>query len=596
MNKFQDPALFPNDQLRGYRYINIHLPRDGDLPLYFYSLGYWLLFYAASFLVTPAFFVKILPFFVMPVVVWYLYEFGQSVCNRGTGTVLAAGFLFLNLASSTSLSVMTGLQRSFACPLMIALLYYLYRQKHVAAAVVILMSALIYPPVFLLATTTWGLFALKLERHPTVKLSVAKRELGLLLIAVSLGALALSPVLPPRFTNVLTSEKPMDVDRQPVGATPTSYKHLWDNPQYRAGGRKPLFYSFPFIGRGGLVNKGPDALHLLILFSVSCLICLVRGRRALDLPYVIWHMLWAGLIVFAAAWAAIWLTDSFLLYMPSRYTRVGLFLFLLMFVFLNIRGAIQDAVVLIQCNRQRLTWLMVGIELLALALILLSPPDRTLFLGVNMKWLLALASLTFGALGVAVIRKPSLSVADVPQSRQTPASRMLRGAAIVICLGVWVAYAPLISGASFLNPSQAERELLRFLETLPKDVLLAGTPCVLDNVPLFAKRRILFSCEQISKDADLTRQALSAYYADDKREIVDFCQTYRVDYLVVDLGAYSEEYLAAGKIFFEPYNQELLPHIAAQDTFALAQVSEDVKIFQSEDYFVVSCNDLIVQE
>ena len=62
MNKFQDPALFPNDQLRGYLYTNIHL--DGrELPLYFHSLGYELLFYVASFFVTPVFFSKILPFF-----------------------------------------------------------------------------------------------------------------------------------------------------------------------------------------------------------------------------------------------------------------------------------------------------------------------------------------------------------------------------------------------------------------------------------------------------------------------------------------------------------------------------------------------------
>lgn len=233
---------------------------------------------------------------------------------------------------------------------------------------------------------------------------------------------------------------------------------------------------------------------------------------------------------------------------------------------------------------------MVGIELLALALILLYPSDRTLFIGVNMKWLLAPASLVFGVLGVMIVRKPLPSTPDVPRPRQMSVSRPLLGVVIVICLGAWAAYAPIISDSSFLNPLQAERELLRFLETLSKDVLLAGTPCVLDNVPLFAKRQILFSCEEISEDTALVYEALDIYYVDDKQVVIDFCQAHGVDYLVIDLQVYSEEYLATEKIFFEPYHQELLPQLVDRDPFVLAQVPDESKVFQSENLFVVPCN------
>jgi hypothetical protein len=597
MNKFQDPVLFPNDQLRGYRYINIHLPGGGDLPLYFYSLGYWLLFYAASFLMTPVFFSKILAFVVLPITVWYLFGFGQSARDRGTGVALAAGFMFLNLASPSSLSIIPGLQRSFACPLIIVLIYYLHRQKYTGAAVVVLLSTLIYAPMFVLAVATWGLFALRITWPPRLGLSVVRRGLGPLLVATLLGVLIMSPVLFTRLSHVFTSEKPVEVGGQAASATSESpeatlesYEHIWDNPIYRAGGPAPLFFLFPFVGRGGLVNNGEDAVHLLILFSIGCLIFWVRGRRAFDVPYEIWCVLWASLITFALAWVAIWLTNSFLLYLPSRYTRVGLLLFPLVFVVWNSKYAAQEALVLMQRNPRRLTWLIGGVALLVLGLLLLYPSDRAMISSFSMKWLLAPAGLIFGVLAVVVIRKPSPTVLDRSTLSQTPAGRVLTGTAVVACLVGWAAYAPVVSKVDFLDPPPAERELLRFLQTLPKDVLLAGTPCALDNVPLFAKRQVLFNCDLVSQDANLIREALNAYYTDDAQVVIDFCQAHGVDYLVVDWQVYSEEYLATGKIFFEPYHHELLPQLVNQDTFVLAQVPDDSKVFQSRTFFVVPCD------
>jgi len=597
MNKFQDPALFPNDQLRGYRYVNIHLPGGGDLPLYFYSLGYWLLFYAASFLMTPTFFSKILAFVVLPITVWYLFEFGQSARGRGTGVALATGFMFLNLASPSSISVIPGLQRSFACSLIIVLIYYLHRQKYTGAAAVVLLSALIYAPMFVLAVTTWGLFALRITWPPHLGWSFVQRGMGPLLIATLLSVLIMSPVLFTGFSHVFTDEKPVEVGEQATGAaseppevTPESYEHIWDDPTHRAGGPAPLFFLFPFVGRGGFVNNGEDAVHLLILFCIGYLIFGIRGRRAFDLPYEIWCVLWASLITFALAWVAIWLTNSFLLYMPSRYTRVGLFLFLLVFVVWNSKEAVQEAVASIQRNPRRLTWLIGGVTLLVLGLVLLYPSDRAMISGFNMKWLLVPAGLVFGVLSIVVIRKPSPMVLDGSRLSQTPAGRVLTGTAVVACLVGWAAYAPVVSKVDFLDPPPAERELLGFLETLPKDVLLAGTPHALDNVPLFAKRQVLFNRDLVSQDANLMREALNAYYADDAQVVIDFCQAHGVDYLVVDWQVYSEECLATGKIFFEPYHQELLPQLVNRDTFVLAQVPDDSKVFQSGIFFVVPCD------
>jgi hypothetical protein len=53
-----------------------------------------------------------------------------------------------------------------------------------------------------------------------------------------------------------------------------------------------------------------------------------------------------------------------------------------------------------------------------------------------------------------------------------------------------------------------------------------------------------------------------------------------VDYMVVDSQTYSEEYLATGRVFIEPYNQELLPQLISRDMFILNQVPDESKVLQ----------------
>jgi|GEM_PF-1774824 len=580
-NKYFDPTLFPNDTSQIY--LSAHLPW-GDVPVSFYNLGYSLLFYAASFLVTPIFFSKILPFVLMPVTVWYLFEFGQSVRDRRTGVVLALGFLFLNLASSSAISIANGMQRSFATPLIIAFIYYLHRQKYLFAAITVFASALIYAPVFVLIVPTWGLYILKPKWRPNFAISLGHGGVGYLLIALCASILVLSPILP-KFTNFFTVENTIETASD-------SFEHLWENPRFRTGGGVPLFIIFPIVGRGGLVDLGEDLINLLILATLGGLIYLVRGRRAFELPQEIWYLLWATLIMFIMSWLAIWLTDSFLLYLPSRYTRVGLYLFLVMFVFLNAVGSVKKAPDLIRHNPRRLIWLIAGMEFLVVGLVLMYPTERATINGFNMKWLLALTGGALGVLGVAIIRKPPRSRPNLSRISQTLAGRTLIGATVMLFLGGWAVYAPLFTEVSYLNPPPAERELLQFLRTVPKDALIAGSPCALDSVQLFAARQVFFTCEAPPAEDARTRQALMTYYTDNWQDVLDFCQSYSIDYLVVDLATYSDEYLAQGWIFFEPFNQELLPYVASRDTFVLTQVPDDIKLFQSENYYVVACDAL----
>ncbi|MFC1975344.1 hypothetical protein ACFLXQ_02975 [Chloroflexota bacterium] len=587
MSKFQDSSLFPN-YFQGYA--TIHLPW-GDVLVMFESLGYGLLFYGASFFITPILFSKILPFLLMPITVWYLFQFGQSGRDRTTGILLAVGFLFFNLASSSSISTINGLQRSFVTTLIIALIYYVHRQKYLAAVVVIFLSALIYAPVFAFGVTVWGLCALKISWRVR-RLSLIQGGLGYLLVAFCLGTLILLPILLPGVIDVFGMEKLAEVEqKQQSSEPPSTYKYMWNDPSYQTDGISPLFIIFPLVGRGGLVDMGEDMINLLIFFVIGCLIYLVRGRKALSLPKVVWCMLWGTLILFVMAWLVIWLTGSPLLYWPSRYTRVGLFMFGLIFVLWNIVDFVKESPVLIQRNPKRLIWLIVGIEVLILGLVIWYPSEWAKIRHFNMKWLLIFAGGVIGILGTVVIRRPPRSTPRKVSLSGTRAGRVLMVATALLFLMGWAVYAPIFTEVSYLNPPQAERALFKFLETLPKDTLIAGTPCALDSVPLFAKRQALFSCEFGDRETVIP-EALQAYYTDDKQVIIDFCHTHNIDYLVVDLKTYSEQFVNQRQIYFEPYNQKLLAHIAGQDTFVLAEVPDEVKIFQTENFFVVPCDAL----
>jgi len=436
MNKFLDPELFPN-RFYGYMMINLF---GKDLIIMPKSLGYGFLFYLVSLFVTPMIFSKILPFFLMPITILYLFEFGKLARDRRTGVALALGFLFINLASSSAISIANGLQRSFALTFIIALIYYLHRRKYRAAAVVIVISALVYPPAMVLAVATWGLFALKLNWPLQGKRSWSTGGIGSLLVVSFLSIVILMPVLAPRFSEILAPPETAAItsQEQVLDAPHESPKHLWDDPRYQEGGGKPLFILFPLVGRGGLVDLGEDLINLLILSLVGALIYLVLGRRTFDLPIEIWALFWATWLTFGLSWAALLLTNSFLLYMPSRYTRVGLFLFLFMLVFLNIVSFIKEAPSVLQRNPQKLIWAIVGVELAVLGLVLWYPTELAKIRGFNMKWLLALAAVTVGVLGIASIKKrQAVSSSNVPDLKQSDASRALSGAAIALILIGW---------------------------------------------------------------------------------------------------------------------------------------------------------------
>jgi hypothetical protein len=592
MNKFTDPDLFPNDQLEGSRYYM-------DLDLF--SLGvtlekespmYGLLFYAASFFMTPVLFSKVLPFFITPLTSLFLYKYGSCLRDSWTGAALAILFVLFSTVSLGSQSVLLGLQRSFGPSMIIFLMYYLHRRQYLAAGLTVLLSALIYAPAFVLAAMSWAFYKTRLSWRSRPKLIFDWRGWLPLLAATLVSILFLAPFAFAMMDESRVNDGQALNQAQQVQERRILDQLLWDNPKYQPGGFRPLFEHFPFVGRLGIVDKLSDGVHFLILFAFGCVILLLLGRKSLNLPPEIWAVLLAGFALYFVALLATIITNSFPLHMPSRYTRLGIFIFLLVFVGINLPDFARKAPSLIFKDPKRLAYLIAAFELLLVCMIAFLPDERTSVGGLDFKWLLVPIAFILGVLGVVYYRRPPASTMSFSGDRMWKLTRAaVMGAVIFTTLG-WGYYARLIRDFEFLNPSENERELLRFLETLPKDALIAGYPCALDNVPLFSKRQIMFSCEQSTDDGQLIMDTLNAYYAGTVGEITQFCNSYHVDDFVVDKRTISQRYLAQGWIYYEPYNSQIYPKVIAKNDFALMEIPSGLRNFENKDYFVFPCSSL----
>jgi hypothetical protein len=448
----------------------------------------------------------------------------------------------------------------------------------------------LYPPTVRLALTTWMFYLFRVDRHGGgFRLDIPKQSLKFLIMAVLLSALCLSPLIIERFSHLGISSTE-SLGNSDLTAT------LTDNiNNFVPGGRYSLFTLYPLIGNGGITDNGWDAINFFWLLILAFFVLLVRGRRSLNLPFEVWCVLLASIFLFVGSWVSVLLTDSFLIYLPSRYSRVGISIFLSMFIGLNGPDFLRDCSLLLSKNQNRLKQGLLIIEFFLFLLIFLMPNRIIYAYGFDIRWLLIPLGLVLGILIIFYSRKKYLILEKNPITTAGSVRTLMSGAAITVVFFAWSFYAKHVSGSSFLNPTISERELLSFIERLPKDVLIAGSPCALDNVPFFAKRQILFSCELDSDNPQLIQTALNAYYSEKPEVIADFCFSYSVDYLVVKLESYSKEYLSRGWIFFEPYNSQILPKIRNREDFVLNRIPDTGKVFVNDHYFIVPCDEFINQ-
>jgi hypothetical protein len=584
MARFQDPSLFANDPLATDVVTDLNV-LGHTVVVYFRSLGYSLLFYLLSFVIEPIWVSKLLVFVLMPLSVVYVFGLGRLLRDNVTGLLLTLLYIFFIMSSPSSVSLITGLQRAFTMPLLVAFLYYLLRLHYWAAAGVVVLGGLFYLPVLPITALTYAFSFVRIDWPVKVTWQLSRHKVVPFLVAIVVSAALVAPAFLVEVQASATNSESQQV-------------RILDDPMYQKGGRAALFTVYPLLGRAGILDEGWDVLNNLVLLLTVICIWAVVGNRSLRLNVEVWYLLLSGLVLALASWFTISVLSSFLLYYPSRFTRGTIFLFTLCFIAWNLPDFVRSVALSLRRNVRRLVWFLIGLEviLIVMPLLALDRYGAGSMLGVsNARTLLPMLGGVTVLVGVALLARSS-----PPQSHglQFAAGRIGRvltvtisvmGVLMVVVLAALYMYAV---GHGFLEPSADERALYEFLHTLPKDTLLAGEPGMMSSVPLFAKRPVLFSTEDIGGNDQAILDFFDAYYAETADAAGTFCRQYGVDYLVVNQGLFTQEYLAQRRVFFfEPYNDHIVAAVTWRTDFALNNIPDDRKLFQSGPLFVVKCDE-----
>ncbi|MBK8901476.1 MAG: hypothetical protein IPM53_09860 [Anaerolineaceae bacterium] len=575
LHRMIDPTLFANDTLVGHQLMELEFLGQSFVISKF-SPGYGILFFLSGLTNSVILFSKLLIFPLMLISVFYLFRLGQTFTTEKNALVLCIGFIFLNLIFSSNISVTAGLQRSFALPLLIALLYYLTRQHYWRAALVVFLSSTIYPPIFILGAATFGLSLVHVSWGSQGKrFSIQWKPLLPLGTAVFLSALLLLPALLAQGSDQVASS----IDQT------SSFFDLGPLTE----GRYPLFTVFPYTGPGGLFVFGSDALNAVILVFLALGMKFLLKSQSRPLPPIVLVLLSASLICFVLAWLGIFLTKSFPLYFPSRYTQTTIVLASLFYLVLNGKAAMHHAAKIISEYSRKPVTLVASVTLLMAPVIVYGWfrfPDRQLFFNFSIAFaLLWLVLVTL--LLVRNLRKepsPSSQVAAANATSISTRSWVVLGFCIFVGLAI---YGRILDENA--DPPEADHVLFAYLQTLPKDSRLAGNPCSLDNIPLFAQRMILFSCETPHTNQLLMQEALESYYAADRQTVNQFCQKYEVDYLLIHQDTFADRYIQEGAFLFEPFDTQMQQILATRRDFALENIAQEDILFQDGSLILTAC-------
>ncbi len=295
MQRFIDPALFPNDLIADY---------FQAVAPWGYRLIYWL---PAQFGIDPLLWNKFLPIFLNLITAGFCF----GVCLELLPTPFGAfsGTVLLAQSLGFTATVVSGAQKAFIYPLFVAFIYFFLKQRLLATLIIITLQGLFYPPILLITAVTLfiRLFCFmegKLQLIPPSK----NRLFSVLGLAIAIIAMLPFALKTNEFGPVITLEEAQQL------------------PEFLAGGRSQFFFpddisKFWLKGRSGLrlasgltpvTNALGILLPILILFPKTFPLTKQLSRNLILLPQI---LLSSG-IMFVAAHLLL-----FQLHLPSRYTQ-----------------------------------------------------------------------------------------------------------------------------------------------------------------------------------------------------------------------------------------------------------------------------------
>ncbi len=129
----------------------------------------------------------------------------------------------------------------------------------------------------------------------------------------------------------------------------------------------------------------------------------------------------------------------------------------------------------------------------------------------------------------------------------------------------------------------AQSSLYQFLQTTPKNCVVAGHPDSMDNIMTFARRKVFVSYELSHTWYDLywsilkdrTYQFFDAYYSDNPDDIKTFCRKNTIDFIVVRESDFVGNAPNGTAAYFEPFGKYIQQLMEETDSYAIL----DEKIF-----------------
>jgi hypothetical protein len=137
--------------------------------------------------------------------------------------------------------------------------------------------------------------------------------------------------------------------------------------------------------------------------------------------------------------------------------------------------------------------------------------------------------------------------------------------------------------------------LCRFIGHLPQDVLIAGPPRILDDIPIQSKRSV-FSTYKLAHPwfskyySEIKKRTLATYralYADTIGPINDLYYNHGVTHLIIKPSSYTRKNLKKRKIYVKPYNREIKKMIGGKKKFILQSPPEANVIYSGKRYTII---------
>ncbi|MEB3357465.1 MAG: hypothetical protein VKK04_12125 [Synechococcales bacterium] len=296
MQRFVDPALFPDDWIADY----------------FQSVapaGYQLLYrMAAAVGLSPILFHKLLP--VALNLVMAGYAFATCLCLLPVPAAAFSATLFLGQGLGITDAIVSGTPKAFIYPLLLAFLYYLLRGRLVPILVTIALEGLFYPQLVFLSA---GVLALRLGRWQggRLRLTPVKRDRLLSLAGLAVAFFVLLPYAfqSSEFGPTLTLAEARDLPELALPGSRSRFFYDDDPAAYWLEGRSGLRLATA-------LTPVTNALGLLLPFLGLFPKRFPLVREVRPTVAILPQLLIASLTMFVAAHLLL-----FRLHLPSRYTQ-----------------------------------------------------------------------------------------------------------------------------------------------------------------------------------------------------------------------------------------------------------------------------------